>query len=91
MNDPANELLLGIISTGATNMFGIFKGRVETLVADKGLVRCPGRGVDTDIDVCYECPQVRAILQEQDATLVRCVPEQTIQDGWTYRTWSLRE
>jgi hypothetical protein len=55
-------------------MLGFFKTRVETLVACHGRVACPLRGGDTDIEVCFECPRVRGIVQQQEETLVRCAP-----------------
>jgi hypothetical protein len=57
-------------------MFGLFKRRTETLVADKGRVSCPSRGTDIDTDRCFDCPYVLAIVDEQDTTFVRCTPPQ---------------
>ena len=62
------------VPTTDVHMFGAFKSRVETLVADRGRVACPSRGRDTDVDHCFDCPRVREIVREPDATLVRCEP-----------------
>jgi hypothetical protein len=70
-------------------MFSPFKTRIDTLVAERGRVACSTRVGDTDIDICFECPQVREIVQGDDGTVVRCAPERRKHDGWTYRTWNL--
>lgn len=88
MNGQDDWYLLGLISTTGVVMFGLFKGRLDSLVAHDGRVACPSRGVDTEIDLCFDCPRMREIVQEQDATWVRCQPLRQRHDGsgyWTSR------
>lgn len=68
-------------------MFGLFTPRVETLVACEGRVVCPSRGVDTDIDLCVDCPRLTEILQEHETTFIRCTP--LPQKRFARASWNL--
>lgn len=40
--------------------------RREQLVDEVGLVRCPERGMDVEVELCMACPRLRAATYDED-------------------------
>ena len=56
-------------------MFGLFRSQSDCHFIDRGLVWCPLRAADVELDVCAACTWMRQIDAHSALPLVRCRPE----------------
>ena len=57
-------------------MFSLFRSASDQRFIDHGLVSCPVRGGDVEIDVCAGCRWLLEVDENARLPFVRCRPEE---------------
>lgn len=48
--------------------------KIRGRIVDNGRVRCPARGGDVDVDLCFGCPAFRDLVTKEGSTYLDCRP-----------------